>query len=669
MSELLLELYSEEIPALMQKKAEKAYFDIFTNCLNDNEITFDQLKVFVGSRRIAVHVNGLPNIIPSKELEFKGPKIDAPLAAIDGFCKSNGIARSELTTKLIKEQEVYVYIKKTLDADIKDLLIKILPQAINEYVWPKSMYWGDYDIKWVRPLKNILCIFDGEVLPIKFGHLVANDLTFGHRFISPSAIKVSSWSDYQDKLKNNHIILDREKRQNIIVQQLKDSARSLNLTIKDDEKLLEEVTGLVEWPVVMIGKIPERFLKVPQEALVTSMKTHQKYFSFFDDKGHFAPYFGFVSNVNLEDHSVVIAGNEKVLSARLADALYFYEQDLTKTLESRLPKLEQLIFHESLGSLKDKTERVRKICEYLAPNNQDLQLAAKLYKSDLVSEMVGEFPELQGIMGYYYALNDGVGEKTARAIRDHYKPLGPSDPVPTGDAAWLALADKMDSLVGLMLAGEAPTGSGDPFALRRLALGIIRIILENQLSINLIEVFNLSSSLFSKIDEGLTEQCLAFLEDRAKFYLKSEYDISLVNATLDLKFEDNILITSEKLLTFRNFFSTKIGADLVTIYKRIHNLLGSNKINGHINRDYLLLDEEKELFEVLSNKSTKVESAIVARNFEEALSQLSDIALNISSFFDNVLVKDNDPIIANNRLLLLQEVKTLFNKIVNFDKL
>jgi glycyl-tRNA synthetase beta chain len=290
--------------------------------------------------------------------------------------------------------------------------------------------------------------------------------------------------------------------------------------------------------------------------------------------------------------------------------------------------------------------------------------------------MVGEFPELQGIMGYYYAINESMGEKTAEAIRDHYKPLGPSDEVPRGNAAILALADKIDSLVGLMLAGEAPTGSSDPFALRRLAFGIIRIILENKISLSLKELIHFAIEKF--IDQGLEfekailyhrDVILSFLEDRVSHHLKNEYNISLVNATLDLKFEDNILITYEKLIAFRKFFNTKSGIDLVTIYKRINNLLGENLYTGYINRDYLIVDEEKELFEALLAKSPKVEAAIVARNFEEVLSRLSELILNISKFFDNVLVKNDDPLISNNRLLLLQEVKTLFETIAKFDKL
>ena len=666
MSELLIELFSEEIPALMQKNAEESYTTIFNRYFLNNKISFEDIKVSIGPRRIAIYATGLPKSIQAEIIEIKGPKLNAPEGAIEGFCQANNVNRDQLTEILIKDQPYYGYIKRIPEADIKQVLMTIVPLAIADYIWPKSMYWGSYYIKWVRPLKNILCIFDGQILPITFGHLTANNITYGHRFMAPNAIEIGSYDQYKEKLANNYVIIDRQERQELIENLLSLIASSYNLTIKPDERLIEEVAGLVEYPNAMIGKIPEKFLQLPSEVLIASMRTHQKYFSLFDQMGNFAPYFLFVSNIKSNEPEIIINGNEKVLSARLSDALYFYEQDLSNSLESSLPKLEQIIFHAKIGNLKEKTHRVAKICYYLAPENKSLQLAAKLYKSDLVSEMVGEFPELQGIMGYYYAKHEGVEEEIAVAIRDQYKPQGPSDTVPSGSAAILALADKIDSLTGLMLAGQQPSGSKDPYALRRLALGIIRIILENNLHLNLRELVFFSTGLFNHAPQ---DNIMIFLEERARFYFKNYYDISLINAVLDLNDEDDLVITALKLSTLNNFLASNEGKDLLITYKRASNILDNNVVNASINPDYFCSNYEKELFLILTEVAIKVDKTIKEQEFAVSLQLLSSLLIPISNFFDNVMVKDENPNIANNRLLLLQHVKQLFHKIAKFDQL
>jgi glycyl-tRNA synthetase beta chain len=666
MSELLVELFSEEIPALMQKNAEESYVTIFSKSFLDNKVSHDDIKVFIGPRRIAIHVTGLSKSIPAGEIEIKGPKLGSPERAIEGFCQSNNITKDQLSEILIKDELYYAYIKKIPESDIRKILKTILPMAIAEYIWPKSMYWGNHDIKWVRPLRNILCVFDEQILPITFGHLTANNITYGHRFMAPNAIEIKSYAEYKEKLANNYVMISRQDRQEIIGKQLSLLADSYNLTIKKDERLLEEVAGLVEYPNVMMGKIPEKFLQLPSEVLVTSMRTHQKYFSLFKPAGNFAPYFLFVSNIKSEKPEIIINGNEKVLAARLSDALYFYEQDLSKNLESSLLKLEQIVFHTKIGNLKEKTDRVAKICHYIAPNNKLLQVAAKLYKSDLVSEMVGEFPELQGVMGYYYAKHEGLEEEIAVAIRDHYKPQGPSDRVPTGSAAILALADKIDSLTSLMLVGEQPSGSKDPYALRRLAIGIIRIILDNSLHINLKELVAFSTRLFNCVPQ---DRIVVFLEERAKFYFKNCYDISLINAVLDLNIEDDLVVSTLKLEALNNLLASNTGKDLLVIYSRASNIIGKSILHGSINKENFCSNYEIELFSVLTEIATRIDKNIKEKDFTASLKLLSSLLMPISNFFDNVMVKDENPDIANNRLLLLQNVKQLFHKIAKFDQL
>ncbi|WP_419234972.1 glycine--tRNA ligase subunit beta [Rickettsia endosymbiont of Nabis limbatus] len=658
MSELLLELFSEEIPAFMQKNAEEGYLNIFTKIFEENEI-FAKLQVFSGPRRITLYATHLPKVTLPKEIEIKGPSTEAPEAAINGFCKAHNVSKLELSTKLINNQLYYFYIKKVAERQIKEILPKIIIEAINKYSWAKSMFWGDYKIKWVRPLRNILCVFDGEILPLQFGHLTANNITFGHRLTDNKKLEIIDFEDYKTKLIENYVILERLKREEIIKTSLLEQANAHNLTIKEDLGLVEEVAGLSEFPVILCGTIPQKFLELPKEVLASSMRTHQKYFCSFDKPGNFAPYFLFVSNGNFSNSKLVVQGNEKVLSARLSDALYFYKQDISKTLESNLEKLGVVTFHTKLGSLKEKVERITNICKYIDPDNKDLITSAKLCKSDLVSEMVGEFPELQGIMGYYYAKHEGLSEEIMAAIKDHYKPQSLSDSVPIGNAALLAFADKLDSLVGLMIAGEAPTGSGDPYALRRQALGIIRIIVENKLELNLSSLINFSLKLYSSDKDK--DLIISFFEERAKFYFKNEYDISLINAVLDL----NLANIKFKLDALKEFLAKEDGKQLLNAYKRASNILGSQNIDGIVEPNLFSTQPEKELFEV----TQKISLQIVDKDYDETLNLLQNLLTPITSFFDNVLVNDSDPKIAKNRLLMLQDVCELFHKIAKFNRL
>lgn len=658
MSELLLELFSEEIPAFMQKDAEEGYLNIFTKIFEENEI-FAKIQVFSGPRRITLYTTHLPKVTLPKEIEIKGPSTEAPEAAINGFCKAHNVSKLELSTKLINNQLYYFYIKKVEERQIKEILPKIIVEAINKYSWAKSMFWGNYNIKWIRPLRNILCIFDGEILPLQFGHLAANNVTFGHRLTDNKKLEVTDFEDYKTKLTENYVILERLKREEIIKTSLLEQANSHNLTIKEDLRLVEEVAGLSEFPVVLCGAIPQKFLELPKEVLISSMRTHQKYFCLFDRSENFAPYFLFVSNGQFANSKLVVQGNEKVLSARLSDALYFYKQDISKTLEANLEKLAAVTFHTKLGSLKEKVERINNICKYIDPDNKDLIMAAKLCKSDLVSEMVGEFPELQGIMGYYYAKHENLNEEIAVAIRDHYKPQGLSDSVPVGNAALLAIADKLDSLVGLMIAGEAPTGSGDPYALRRQVLGIIRIIIENKLELNLNSLVDFSLKLYSSDKDK--DLIISFFEERAKFYFKNEYDISLINAVLDL----NLANIKFKLDALKEFLEKEDGKQLLNAYKRASNILGSQNIDGAVEPSIFSTQPEKELFEV----TQKLSLQIVDKDYDKALNLLQTLLTPITSFFDNVLVNDSDQKIAKNRLLILQNVCKLFHKIAKFNRL
>ena len=673
MSELLLELFSEEIPAMMQQKAAAGYEEIFAKYFQEQTISFASIKVYVGPRRLTLHVTGIASyILPSKK-EIKGPKTSAPENAIEGFCNSNGISKDLLSCQEIKGVEYFVYNQILAEQQTKDILKNTLMNPISAYVWPKSMFWGDYQIKWVRPLRNIMCIFDGQMIDFNYGHLLANNISFGHRFMSSGSFTVTSFAEYKQKLSDNFVVLDHFERKDYISRESSKIATQMDLVIKEDNDLLAEVTGLVEYPQILLGQIDQKFLSVPSEVLISSMRSNQKYFSLFDKQGNFAPYFLFVSNIASTKPELVIGGNEKVLSARLSDALYFYNQDLKTSLDQKSKKLDKIIFHARLGTVGDKVQRVAKIVQYLLPNNEDIVKAALVCKSDIVSEVVGEFPNLQGIMGYYYAKHESLSEDIAVAIRDHYKPQGPSDNCPTGIAAFLALADKLDSLCGLMLAGEKPTGSKDPFALRRQALGIVRIILENELSVNIIELVNLVVSNYSAYKDAnlcKPKQIIEFLEDRIRHFLKDEYSHELVNAELDFEKEPSLVDTKIKLDSLQEFIADGSCADLIVAYKRASNIVadfvgGNTKINESLfDNDY-----EKNLYNFLQDYKPKIKAEIMAKNYSESLKMLAAMRAPISSFFDNVMVKVDNQIVANNRLLLLSKAKQIFDQIAKFDQL
>lgn len=673
MKELLLEMYSEEIPARMQFDAEQAYTEIFHNYFKKHDLNHGDLKVYIGPRRITLHVENLPTTLPAKQIEVRGPKVDAPKQALEGFCNSYRVELTQLEIREVKGNQFYFLVQNEPEKQTADVLKSTLTDPIGEYVWSKSMFWGNYKIKWVRPLKNILCLFDGKIIDFEYGHLKANDQTFGHRFMSPAPFAVKNFEEYRQKLVEKFVIIDRQERLKIIQDGLSTEATKKGLTIKDDLNLLEEVAGLAEYPIVLRGNINEKFLQVPSEVLVTSMRSHQKYFSTFNNKGEFAPYFLFVTNIISPEPESIIQGNEKVLSARLSDALYFYNQDLKTTLEARKARLNSVVFHEKLGTLFDKVQRVEKICHIIDKDNQTASIAAKLCKSDILTEVVCEFPNLQGIMGYYYAKAEGLDEDIAAAIRDHYKPVGANDSVPTKSASIiLALADKIDSLCGLMLAGEKPTGSKDPYALRRTALGIIRIIMENKIKINLNELtdFAINNYQFNAQQAKITHQeILLFIEERVKNYLKNSFDHKVIDAALDLSFEPDLVIASEKITALNTFLQEKLSTELMICYKRSNNIIDSEKVALNVDSSLLKSSFEQELFAAINKAETHLNNACADKNYAEALKILAALYQPLANFFDNVLVKDEDRNIAVNRLALLYKVKQSFEKVAKFDRL
>ena len=566
MPDLLLELFSEEIPARMQAGAARDLERLVVGALSDRGLLFEGIKAFAGPRRLTLAVSGLPARQADVREEIKGPKVDAPQPAIDGFLKKTGLTRDQLQVQSQAKGDVYIAVIEREGRETAAVLAETIPEAMAKLPWPKSMRWKPgVATRWVRPLHSILCTFDGETVPFSFAGVSSGRHTLGHRFLSSGKIEVRRFDDYAAALKKAHVVLDAEERAAIIFEGVKQAAFIHGLEMIPDEGLLAEVSGLAEWPVVLIGTIENQFMDVPPEILQTSMRTHQKYFALRDPKtGKMANRFALVANMVAEDGGKeIVAGNERVLRARLFDAKFFWDEDRKRRLDSRVNDLKGIVFHAKLGTQHERVERIAKLAAEIAAkigaDARKAERAARLAKADLISGVVGEFPELQGVMGRYYALHDKEDGEVADAIRDHYRPVGPSDAVPAGNISIaVALADKLDALTGFFAVGEKPTGSGDPFALRRAALGIIRILLENKLRLPL----------------NVSDELLSFFADRLKVALKEKgIRHDLIDAVFALGHEDDLVRLVARAEALQAFLKTEDGVTLLAGYKRAANIL------------------------------------------------------------------------------------------------
>jgi glycyl-tRNA synthetase beta chain len=696
MSELLLELFSEEIPARMQARAAEDLQRLMTEKLHAAGLHFTLARTYVTPRRLTLVIEELPASQPDVREERKGPRVGSPQPAIDGFLKSAGL-------KSIKECEERdtgkgVFYFATIEKKGQptgQVLPAIVTACVQEMPWPKSMRFADLTQRWVRPLHHVLAVFDGAALEgaVPMGgttKLAFTSRTRGHRFLSPAEISVANSSDYLIKLKSAKIIPDPKERRTLIWAQCRDRALKEGLTVKPDEGLLDEVTGLVEWPVVLMGRIDQRFMTVPPEVLTTSMRTHQKYFALQDKTGKLAARFLVVANMDTPDKGAqIIAGNERVLRARLSDAMFFWEQDQKVRLADRLPALNDIIFHAKLGTVGQKVKRIEALARHLAGlipgcNADQAAQAARLAKADLTSGMVGEFPELQGIMGRYYAGIEGSAPEITDAIADHYRPLGPTDQCPSAPASVaVALADKIDSLVGFFAIDEKPTGSKDPFALRRAALGVIRLILENGLRLNLRDVFGFAYSGF--YDQGgfgqnqpkaVIAQLLDFFADRLKVALKEQgVRHDLIAAVFALGDEDDLVRLVARVKALQDLVDSDAGGNLLAAYRRASNIVRIEEKKDGATHDgtadpaKFAQDEEKKLFAALDKESQAARKRIANEEFVAAMGSLSNLRAPIDAFFDRVTVNDPDPALRSNRLRLLSTIRATLNAVADFSKI
>ncbi|MFT5180869.1 MAG: glycyl-tRNA synthetase beta chain [Alphaproteobacteria bacterium] len=687
MAELLIELLSEEIPAGLQVPAADQLRRLVVEALKEAEIEFTDAKTHSASRRLVLAVDGLPTVQADRAIERKGPRTNAPEQAIQGFLGAAGVTLDACEVREDKKGAFYVAVIEQQGQPVKDILADIVRDAVAKFSWPKSMRWTESRFRWVRPLHNVLAIFDGSPLAggidLDKGDLAFSDQTYGHRFLAPGAIQVKDHNGYVQQLAQAFVAIDRDHRRGTIADSLDQAAQALGLAVRDDPALLEEVTGLVEWPVVLTGDIDPQFMDLPAEVLTTSMRSHQKYFALEQPDGALASKFAFVANMAADDGgAAIVAGNQRVLRARLADAQHFWDQDRKKTLQSRVPELSNIIFHAKLGSVGDKIDRMTALAIEIATNvpstdKDRVRSAARLAKADLVTGMVGEFPELQGIMGQYYALAEGETADVAAAIAEHYSPAGPTDTCPSAPTSIaVAMADKIDTLVGFWKIDEKPTGSKDPYALRRAALGVIRIVLENRLRLSLREAFATAGGLLKVDDTTIYDDLMSFIADRLKVHLRDEgISHDHIEAIFALSGEDDLVRLLERVRALAAFVASEDGANLLIAYRRAANIVRAEQkkddavFDGGAYDASLAEGVEAALWTALEGVETKVSSFLEDEKFADAMSSLAQLREPVDKFFDDVTVNVDDTDIRRNRLRLLAHIQQVMDNVADFSKI
>lgn len=680
MADLLLELLTEEIPARMQAIAARELQRLAEIALQEASLAATRIETFVTPRRLTLAVAGLPKVQPAAVDERRGPRVGAPEQAVQGFLKSVGLTSFDRCEKRTTDRgEFYFAVIKRPGQATKAVLPTLLLDAITALPWPKSMRFPAAPFRWVRPLESALCLFDGKVLKLQLGAVPVGNQTEGHRFLSRGAFAVRDLKDYRAKLRRAKVVLDAKERRALIEAGLARAATKAGLTVRHDEVLLEEVTGLVEWPVVLMASIDPSFMDLPPEVLTTAMRAHQKYFATLDKAGTLAPRFLLVSNMAASDGGrAIVAGNERVLKARLADARFFWDQDRKVKLAARVDKLKERVFHAKLGTVFDKMLRVSTLAETVVPyvpgaDLAPLRRAVELAKADLSSGMVGEFPELQGVMGRYYARHDGEAPAIADAIAEHYAPQGPSDRCPTAPiSVALALSDKLDTLVTFFAIGEKPTGSGDPFALRRAALGVIRLILENKLRVPLRAVFTAAAPAGK--DPG--KELLDFFADRLKVHLRERgVRHDLIAAVFALGDEDDLVRLLARVVALQDFVGGADGGNLLVAYRRAANILrieekkDGRTYSGVPRPDLLQAAEERRLDKALHDAALSGAAALAAEDFAAAMRALAALRGPVDQFFDKVTVNTTDKELRENRLRLLSQIRDTLSRVADFSQI
>lgn len=681
MPDLLIELFSEEIPARMQSRASQDLQRLVTEGLVAAGLTYEGAGAFATPRRLTLTVQNLSSEAKGTREERKGPRTNAADKAIEGFLRSTGLEREALEVRSDKKGEFFFAVIETSARPASAIIAEVLENTIRNFPWPKSMRWGDGNLRWVRPLRSILCLLSdesgAEIIPLDVDGIAASDTTEGHRFMAPGRFSVTGFEDYAAKLKRAYVVLDAQERSDMIWADASNQAFAQGLELVADAALLKEVSGLVAWPVVLMGSIGAEFLSLPPEVLQTSMREHQKFFSVRNPEGQIVKYVTVANRETADQGATILAGNGKVLTARLSDAKFFWENDLNVAkagMSEWLSKLSSVTFHAKLGSVADRIDRMALLAEAFAPfvgaDAEEAMAAARIAKADLASEMVYEFPELQGVMGRYYAQQAGLSEAAAAVCAEHYAPLGPSDDVPCAPLSIaVALAEKIDVLTGFWAIDEKPTGSKDPFALRRAALGVIRIILENDINLPL-EQFVAQGNPKADVTD-----LMQFFADRLKVYLRAEglrHDV--IDACFALGGQDDLVVLVSSVRALQDFLDTEDGENLLQGYKRANNILtqaeAKDGVEYSFGPDAALAESETEaaLFAALDVAEAALEKALQNKDFPAAMGEIAVLRAPIDAFFTEVVVNADNQILRRNRLNLLHRIRSVMHQIAVLDR-
>jgi glycyl-tRNA synthetase beta chain len=682
MSEFFLELFSEEIPASLQKNLRENLLENFNKLFNEKFITFKKSSSYSTPNRLIILFEGLQKQIILKSEEIKGPNVNAPKVALEGFIKSNSILNKDLFKKKIDKGEFYFFKTKSKKINTHDLLEELVPLALQKIQWKKSMRWGEFDLNWGRPLKSILTTFDKKKLSFNFHHLISSNSTFIDKEFEENKKTFFDFKEYNNFFKKIGIIIDQKERKNLIEKKINEFSVKRNIKIESNQKLLNEVVDLTEQPYVILCEFDKKFLSIPKEILIITMQHHQKYFPTFDKKGNITNEFLVVTNKK-DIKGFIKLGNERVVEARLNDAEFFWKKDLSQNLVKRVSKLKSMNYFKGLGTYFDKVQRMRKLSGMLSDelliSKEKVELSASICKVDLVSDLVGEFPELQGIMGGHFASAQGFEKDVSLAVSEHYLPTGLNSRVPKKSySVALSLADKIDTLVGFFGINQKPTSSKDPFALRRLALGIVKIIIENKKDFKIRDLISYSSSLY--LDQGfefenksLQKELSDFLMDRLKFHMKDEkirHDI-IQASTISLNLDQSVVIF-EKAKSLNKIITEPSGADIISSYKRAFSILDNEQksqkleLSNTTDPGIFKNEYEKNLLKKINELKKYFQSINKDESFEQSLNNLSESKKVIFDFFDNVIVNDSDLTVKKNRLELIQMLCKTFDNYVNF---
>ncbi len=681
MSELLIELFSEEMPPNLQINARNQFKKFFGEVLLSLSLKYKSFEVYSTPTRLTTVVSGLPSKIKILPTEIKGPKLGVPQSVVESFAKSKNIKFSDLYKKELEKGVFYFAKTKGKEITIEEELIKNIPKSLGQISWKKSMKWSNHNLGWGRPLRSILSIFNTKYLKFNYGHIETVNFTLIEDGLEIKQKRIKDFKDYEKFLKKNEIILDHSKREKFISDRIKSICQTKSFEEKIDQNLLLQVSNLVDKPRIIVAKFDKNYLKLPKEVIKSTLQSHQKYFTLIDHKGRINNEFIIV--INKKDAKKLIKiGNERVVEARLSDASFFWERDKSLNLIKQINKLKKIIFYENLGTIYDKTQRLRQMAYFISDqlnlNKEKIEIAASISKSDLASDLVGEFPELQGVMGKYFASNQGFGDDISLAISEHYLPISISSFVAKKPISYaLSILDKLDTLVGFYLINEKPTSSKDPFALRRAAIGLLRTIIENNLTVQIRDLIDYFIKIYLK--QGVTQsnnevnkELITFFRERMKNILKEKkIRTDIIEASVSSHLSDDFLELYKKTLIMNKFISKDLGKNAVSTYKRASNILDQETLDSKNGPDAVLFkqDEEKELFERINNIRKVFTLREERKDYEKHLKLLSETKTSTDKFFDKVKVNDENQDLKNNRLELLQILCSTFNSFIDFSKL